>query len=313
MKKFLFTILIFTLVFLVIIAASLLFIPNKKITDNSLYSNIDKHRRLDSLPSPKIIFVGGSNLAFGLDSKSIEEKTGLPVVNMGLHAGFGLRFTINEVKHAIKQGDIVIFSPVYQYFTSSDISYGEKVLVALCFDVDKQNLKYIDFGQAIHLISNTISYGISKLFPKNLDVMQGNGIGYEKVYKRNSFNEFGDENMHWDWQNMPIDTPKDTNQVNAEIYKRAIDFVVDFKNFVEKRGATFYIIPPPFRYSNSLINRNLISNLKTQFLQKNIYFTIPPQECNMADSLFFNTPYHLNKQGVDIYTEMIIQKIFNRQ
>ena len=311
MKRFLLTISVFVLVFLGIILISLIFIPNQKIIGNSLYANMDKHNRLDSLPSPKIVFVGGSNLGFGLDCKTIEEKTGLPVVNMGLHAGFGLKFPINEVKHAVNEGDIVVFSPVYEWL-SSDMVYGEKVLVALLFDVDRKNLKHVDFKQAVHLIPGMMSYAVSKLFPTTLDVMQGDGYGYEVVYKRESFNEYGDEVMHWTWENQYIANPADTSQVNSKISKKALSLVADFKNFTEKQGAAFYIIPPAFRYSNSLNSRNLIKNIEDQLSEKGINFAITPENCNIADSLFFNTAYHLNKQGVDIYTEMILDRIFNK-
>lgn len=314
MRKFLLTIWIFLLVFSGITVASLLFIPNKKIIGNSLYSTIDKHKRLDSLPSPKIIFAGGSNLAFGLDSKTVEEKTGMPVVNMGLHAGFGMYFPVNEVKHAIKQGDVVIFSPVYSWFTNSnDMIYGEKVLVAHLFDVDRKNLKYIDGRQAVHLIPNTVSYAISKLFPKQLDIMQGHNYGYEVVYKRNSFNEYGDESMHWYWENQTIATPADTAQTNSKVSKKAISIIADFKNFTEKQGAAFYLIPPAFQKSNSLNNRDLIKNIENRLVEKNIHFSITPENANIADSLFFNTAYHPNKQGVNIYTKMILDSIFNKK
>lgn len=37
--------------------------------------------------SPKVILVGGSNVAFGLDSEIIQHQLEVPVVNMGLHVG----------------------------------------------------------------------------------------------------------------------------------------------------------------------------------------------------------------------------------
>ena len=46
----------------------------------------DKYERLTSLEEPKIVIIGGSSAAFGLDSAVIEEHTGMPVVNFGLYA-----------------------------------------------------------------------------------------------------------------------------------------------------------------------------------------------------------------------------------
>ncbi|HPG73671.1 MAG TPA: hypothetical protein PLM49_05215, partial [Bacteroidales bacterium] len=60
---------------------------------------IDKHKRIDSIKSPKIIFAGGSNLPFGIDSKMIQDSLHTPVVNLGLHAGLGLDFMLNELQN----------------------------------------------------------------------------------------------------------------------------------------------------------------------------------------------------------------------
>ena len=59
---------------------------------------IDKHAHADSIKAGKIILAGGSNLAFGIDSKQLEETLGMPVVNLGLHAGLGLHFILEELK-----------------------------------------------------------------------------------------------------------------------------------------------------------------------------------------------------------------------
>src|SRR5688500_9034323 len=44
-----------------------------------------KHDRLARDVPRKIVFIGGSNLAFGMDSGMVEKATGLPVVNMGMN------------------------------------------------------------------------------------------------------------------------------------------------------------------------------------------------------------------------------------
>src|SRR5438105_4157685 len=74
---------------------------------------IDKHKQIDIIKSPKIILGGGSNLAFGIDSKKLETAFNMPVINMGLHAGLGLTFILNELKYSIKKNDIVFLSIEY--------------------------------------------------------------------------------------------------------------------------------------------------------------------------------------------------------
>ena len=306
MKKFLIQALIFIGIMIAIIVLSLFLIPNKKILDNSLYANIDKHKRLDSLPSPKIVFVGGSNFAFGLDSKRVEDSLHLPVVNMGLHAGLGLEFTLNEVKNSIKKGDIIVVSPVYEWIKEgNDLFYGETVLVALLFDVNRSDLQYVSMEQAIHLFPKTITYGVSKLFPKNLDVMQGGADWYEKIFKRTAFNKYGDETLHWKYPKQTIKVGNGEDK--SELSMKAIKYLRKYKLFVEKRGAKLYIVPPSLM--NYPANCSFANKLSDQLKRDNMQFAIEPDSCVMNDSLFFNTAYHLNKQGVYIYTKMLIEKV----
>ena len=44
---------------------------------------------------PSIILVGGSNVAFGYNSKIISDSMNMDVINFGLHAGFGLKYIID--------------------------------------------------------------------------------------------------------------------------------------------------------------------------------------------------------------------------
>ena len=73
----------------------------------------DKHQYAQSILEPKIILVGGSNLAFGIASDSIEKALEKPVVNFGLYAGFGLTFVLKEAVTEVKKGDVIVLCPEY--------------------------------------------------------------------------------------------------------------------------------------------------------------------------------------------------------
>ena len=289
-----------------ILACSLFFIPNNKIKNNSLFANIDKHNRLDSLSSPKIVFVGGSNLAYGLNSQCVEDSLHMPVVNMGLHAGFGLHFMMNEAIKSINKGDIVVLSPEYHHFYG-DMFYGEKVLVALLVDVDKTNFKHLDFTQIMHLIPLSIEYAVSKLTFKQIDVMDAGDVkNYESVYKRNSFNRFGDENMHWTFDNekvLPMSAPNANVHLNTEVF----DAIRDFQFKINKKGARFVLIPPAFQFSSYREFEPVIRQIDSVLQNQGTVFSLSTESAVFQDSLFFNTVYHLNKKGVDLRTDQIIK------
>ena len=66
--------------------------------DNYLAAVLEKDRLIRSTPSPKIILVGGSNLAFGIDSRMLRDSLNVNIVNMGLYAKLGLRYMLAQVK-----------------------------------------------------------------------------------------------------------------------------------------------------------------------------------------------------------------------
>lgn len=306
MRQFLIETILFAILFTVFVAVLLWFVPNNKIKNNSLFSNIDKHHRLDSLASPKIVFVGGSNLAFGLNSQLIEDSLKLPVVNMGLHAGFGLKYMLSEVGSRINKGDIVIVTPEYQQFLDN-LYLGEKVLIALLFDVDKHNLSFLSFSHFVKLFPQMTKYGVSKLFYKKLDVMDdGGGNEFVRNFNRNSFNKYGDIVLHWNYPNELIN-PIAQSDKEVKVNLKSVEILAKFKTDMESRGARVFIMPPSLQNSSYKNLASTVSKIEDSLHSHNLYFSIKTSEFAYPDSLFFNTVYHLNKEGLDMRSGKIIE------
>ena len=64
-----------------------------------------------SIEGEKIVVIGGSSVAFGLDSALMEKELGRPVVNFGLYAAIGNVAMMELSMDAIGEGDIVILAP----------------------------------------------------------------------------------------------------------------------------------------------------------------------------------------------------------
>ena len=92
---------------------------------------IDKHEIAEKINVPKIILVGGSNLAFSLDTKVLSENLDIPVANMGLRAELGVDFMLNEAKSIMKKNDIIILS--FEYFIDLKGDYALKKRVSNIF------------------------------------------------------------------------------------------------------------------------------------------------------------------------------------
>jgi len=90
--------------------------------DKHLYqASLLKSNLLRTVPSPRIIIVGGSNVAFGIDSELMEEELDIPVINDGLHVALGIA-PLNEIKANLRailssSASNITTSPIFRLFT----------------------------------------------------------------------------------------------------------------------------------------------------------------------------------------------------
>lgn len=300
MKRFLVKVLVALLLVMAVLVGSLFLIPNKKIPDNSLFASIDKHHRLSSLDSPKVILVGGSNWPFGVKSQMIEEAMGMPVVDMGLHAGLGMNFILSEVEKDIHPGDWVVVSLEYHHFLSKSMFNGEDVLVALLFDVNRSCLQYVKSKQWLALLPNMCLYASKKIInitPKTEDA-------FEDLFTRESFNEYGDEVAHYGLASTIHSGEKPV--LGDVVCAKSIQRLVEFRDFVESKGASFVLVACPYPEQQYRLDEKAIASVKEEVSAAGLSFSIAPEDCVFPDSLMFNSFFHLSGSGAALRTEKLI-------
>jgi hypothetical protein len=86
-------------------------------TDNWVFSFERRVRaRAEQITKPKVVFVGGSNLIFGVKASALGERIGRPVVNYGLIGPLGLDLIAQRAGEIIQPGDWVVIAPEYGHF-----------------------------------------------------------------------------------------------------------------------------------------------------------------------------------------------------
>lgn len=303
MKRFVTQILVLLTLFAAVLAGSLLLIPNRKIPDNSLFASIDKHHRLSEVDSPKVLLVGGSNLSFGIMSQMIEDSLHLPVVNMGLHAGFGMRYILSEVKPHIQAGDRVIVSLEYHHFWDSEMFNGEDVLVAMLFDVNRDCLRYVSLGQWIAMLPKIALYSTKKLIDLDAPISDE----FADSFTREAYNKYGDVVSHY---GLPSKVHSGFEPVaQGGVSKRSVRELARFKSFVVAQGAEFYMVATPYPEPQYICDSNAITQIEVELAKKGIAYQIPPVECLFPDSLFFNSYFHLSQKGAELRTSQLIDHL----
>lgn len=263
-------------------------------------SLIDKVERLESIDGPKIVLLGHSSLAFGIDSERIEEAFGMPVVNMGLHGGNGNAFHEEMAKYNVEQGDIYIIC----HSDYDDDNVIQDAMTAWSSIENHLNLWKI-------LRVNDIGT-MAKAFPIYLKHCLGYhsaGTGNQDpggLYARSAFNEYGD-----------VALLREGNQYTFEgevvppgIGDAAVDRINELNGYLTKRGATLLVAGYPIGNGNVTAEAAEFEAFQEQLADR----LDCPVISNYADYMFdyryfYDTNLHLNTEGVALRTGQLISDI----
>ena len=91
-------------------------IPRLPSLDWTLAIDSRTAKTASDLHEKKIIFIGGSNLRFGLDTAGLARDLKMPVINYGLHASLGMDLIVDRALQCVNPGDIVVFAPELSHF-----------------------------------------------------------------------------------------------------------------------------------------------------------------------------------------------------
>jgi hypothetical protein len=301
MKKFLSRIAIFTLLVILIIILGLVLPVTPRALNAPHFSIIQKDSLLANVDSPRMIFIGGSNLSYGLNSQTIKDSLNINPINTGITANLGLKFMFENTAQYIRQGDIVIAPLEYVHFTH-DYHYFFLDVLRIILDVNQEYFRLLSFRQALNLLSSIPAYAMSKLKP----TAYFNSETEESLYTRNSFNKYGDTQTHWNEENRSFVPIGRLDEFNRKI----IDKIKEFEKTVEQKGARFYISYPSYMATSFDKSVDIIAAIRNE-LEKNFNVLGTPERYMMPDSLMFDTSYHLNKTGLDIRTDRLIEDIKN--
>ncbi|NWJ52981.1 MAG: hypothetical protein HXX14_19180 [Bacteroidetes bacterium] len=289
---------------IIILTVILLFYlpPSKSVQKSLLFAQIDKNILLKYTPGPRIIFIGGSNLSFGLDSRRIKDSLALNPINTGIHGGIGLKYMLSNAENYIKENDIIIVSPEYQQFYG-DAGNGVIELLSTIVDVSPNSIKLLGLKQYFSLIPHISTYLMSKIDGLKDTSKIDTEIG---IYDRKSFNSFGDAYIHW---KLPRKKVKPMRKIKGTLNEDIILSLKEFRNIVNQKKARLFITFPGYQdlsFANSKIQ---IKEIEQELKKYGFYLLSNPERYIIPDSLTYNTPYHLTKKGVDLRTTLLIEDL----
>ncbi len=283
----------------------------------------EKVDRLMSAKGEKVVVIGGSSVAFALDSELMEEELGKPVINFGLYAGLGTKLMLDLSRDGIKKGDIVILAPELDEQTLSLFFSTENTLAAI--DDDKSILAKIPSEHWFSLIGGSWQFSATKF--NRFFEGTGDKAPEGTIYSKESFNEYGDikaglrpENIMSGYfydRNKPVDLKPEI--VDAEF----IEYVNDYIHFCEEKGATVYFAWCPINEAALQTDETGLAEF-SKFMQdeidcdfiglkngKYVNTLLDTYTGPVIDkAYFYDSNFHLNDAGVTLYTVNLINNLY---
>ena len=302
MRNFINNILLFIIILLVLFFVGVFLPATPKASKSNLFAKLDKDSLLKNTATPRIIFIGGSNLSFGINSRIIKDSLDLNPINTSIHATIGLVYMLDNTIDLIRSGDIVVISPEYTHFYGK-FAYGGKELLRTVFDVSLESINTLRSNQWFNIYRYLLKYAFSKFDIREYLLKKETQIG---LYERMSFNKFGDVYTHWKLENEKFFP---WEQIKGEFNYDVLDILLDFKSRVQEKGAILYITFPCFQAASFENSLTQIRKVEIELKKKGFSILGTPEQYKMPDDLMFNTPYHLNKGGLDLRTRLLIDDL----
>jgi len=245
----------------------------------------------DTLGQERIIFVGGSSLAWGVSAEDLTGELGVLTLNAGIQAGVGYRNfmrTISDVIDADK--DIIVISPEY-----SIVSEGGEIGRSREFcEIALYALKTYPI--------DCIGYSINKMM-RVTPLLDARAVKVKTdEYIRHGFNSYGDYVHRIEGRNM-IGKMDDDNRCSGWTLK---DLERKYSPYIEKlitKGYKVLYVPnfiPTVTCPNPEKAQKFHNFLQSRYGVKGL----EASQLLFDEKYFYNTPYHLTKEGVAIKTKI---------
>jgi hypothetical protein len=248
-----------------------------------------------SVTDPKYVLVGGSSTHYSYSAEAVSRATGLPVINLGTHAGLGGDYILNRAKASLRTGDTAVLALEYQLFSSTPPS------TVLASFVATNDPGYILDAPSEHLAALIFGYSPVQLLR---DIAIRTVPWTSPLYRSETVTAYGDESSNTPDHKLPymhqvVHEAGAIGMADADHMQMSSAFR-KFIGWASENGVTvFYTWPPTtsraeyqteqyVAYFRSY--RSMMESLGVKVLGAQADYVIPEEE--MLDSM-----YHADSRG----------------
>jgi hypothetical protein len=278
--------------------------------DNYLAAILQKEELFLNQPEPRVVFLGGSNLAFGVDGQALRKQTKFNPVNMGLHVNIGLDLMLAHAKALAQRSgqqprEIVIFSLEFQLFEPelpNDVLVERleflKLIPAMFYGFSRKEIALLLDDGLVYLGGQT---------RRKLLWLMGFGGARYNIYNQHDFGKYGNIKLR-----LVPTRSKELNEYSIKVQpehfiatlKKLQDFADRYPNEKALFAFAFPCLSANF-HAKYLPQFQLMEKLVRE--KTNFIILGSPEDSLYPEELFFDTSYHLNAQGMTRRTEELVR------
>ncbi len=280
----------------------------------------------ETIHQPKIVFIGGSNVRFGLDAKAMTRDLNMPVINYGLHASLGLDVITDRALQCVKDGDIVVFSPELSHFRKNGAAeYSDDLRIDFLadhsspIDVNLQSFPTREWRRSrsrCNRIRSTIEKFLVTPIARVLANDHSSGPGGKPDPTPYTVDAVGEDGsiifprphprlyQRWTFS----DPPANVEAMDLKDSRGGVAFSL-VRDFCARHHCTFCVMPP-IRLSVPQFDQAQLLKMEQTFIDFAVHngaiAVMQPGDNVLPREDGYDTDYHLNDVGVKIMEPRLV-------
>jgi hypothetical protein len=274
--------------------------------DNYYVALRDKFERLELITGPRLIIVGGSSTAFGIDSSIVGTGIHGTPVNMGIHAGLGREFYLRAVEDRVREGDTVVLMFEYELAEGEQSQSIQNDMAMTCPELRRY---LTDDNSSWAMLKRTLDDDSLRMIHAMTYRAFRKKSGATGVYCRSGFNEAGDMTAHY---GLPPVEKSEFAPVNLaeEDVQKFIEQLNDCAAVCHQAGAAIYFSYSPINRQRFELSKDSLIRFDAA-LRSGLNFPVldRPQDYVFDETEFYDTFYHLTRAAGEVRSKRVNESL----
>lgn len=257
---------------------------------------------------PRVLLGGGSSVLFGLRADVLARQWGVPVVNLGTHAGLDLDYLLRRLEPLLAPRDTLLLTLEYELYDRDPGAFGT-VLVDYLLARDPGYLKSLPLHRQVLAASGLTWDRALEPWRAKPETAPA-----QAVYSIGSITPSGDilgneraRRSAMAWTALAAAKP-----VALAIRERNLARLGDFLERCRQRGVRVIAVAPPLMAHASYAQPRYAEGwrrLEDWYGSRGVPFLLAPPESLLPRDDFFDTRYHLVGEAADRYSRRLAARL----